>query len=213
MLLSDRILSTNADALDRMLSHRFVQDISSDRLDVEVFHRYIVYEGDFFQTAIAIFAHAVTDAPDIDSQRWLIGVMDALANTQVPYFEDVYVRRGIATVMDVPAAVDAFDAGMLEIAQNGRFIDIVTAMFAAEWMYWHWCRAAAVHPISDPDLRDWVDLHADDAFAAQALWLKDAIDRYGAPDQADRLAGVFGKVTELEIGFHSAAYDNKGSEP
>lgn len=211
MLLSDRILVANRDVLDQMLAHRFVQDISADRLDPAVFHRYLAYEGRFVRTAIAIFAHAVADAPDITSQRWLIGVLDALANSQVTYFEDVCARRGIAPVTDVPPAVDAFDAGMLGIAQTGRFIDIVTAMFAAEWMYWHWCRAAAAHPASDPDLRAWVDLHADDTFAQQALWLKDAIDRYGDAGDVDRLSAVFDKVTRLEIDFHTAAYESKGS--
>lgn len=211
MLLSDRILAANREVLDQMLSHRFVQDISADRLDTAVFHRYLGYEGRFVQTAIAIFAHAVADAPDITSQRWLIGVLDALANSQVTYFEDVCARRDIAPVTEVPPAVDAFDRGMLDIAQNGRFIDVITAMFAAEWMYWHWCRAAAAHEISDPDLRAWVDLHADDAFAQQALWLKDAIDQYGDVDEADRLSAVFDRVTRLEIDFHTAAYEGKGS--
>lgn len=209
MLLSDQILTANKDVLDQMLSHCFVKDICADRLEMEVFHRYLAYEGRFVQTAIAIFAHAVTGAPDIATKRWLIGVLDALANVQLPYFEDVCGRRGIAPATEVPIAVTDFDVGMLDIAQHGRFIDIVTAMFAAEWMYWHWCRAAANKTIRDPDLRAWVDLHADDDFAAQALWLKDAIDQHGDPADADKLSAIFERVTRLEIAFHSAAYEQK----
>ncbi|MGB3407009.1 MAG: TenA family protein [Jannaschia sp.] len=207
MLLSDHILTTNAAVLDRMLGHRFVADIRADRLRPDVFRRYLAYEGQFVETAISIFAHAVAVAPDITAQRWLIGVLDALANTQVRYFEDVFARLDIAPVAQPPVAVTAFDTGMLDIARTGSFSEIVTAMFAAEWMYWTWCRDAAAGQIGDPDLRAWVDLHADPAFADQALWLKQAIDTHGDPRDVDRLCAIFDRVMCLEIAFHGAAYD------
>ncbi|MGJ8545424.1 MAG: TenA family protein [Sulfitobacter sp.] len=203
MLLSDKILAANEAVLNDMLSHQFVADICADRLGRDVFHRYLAYEGQFVETAISIFAHAVACAPDITAQRWLIGVLDALANTQVAYFEEVFTRLDIA-----PAPEDKtdFGPGMLEIAQTGRFTDILTAMFAAEWMYWTWCCKAAAGEISDPDLRAWVDLHAEPEFAEQALWLKQAIDTYGDAQDAERLCGIFDRVTRLEIAFHSAPY-------
>ena len=93
----------------------------------------------------------------------------------------------------------AFDRGMLEIARQGSFTDIVTAMFAAEWMYWTWCSRAASREIADPHIRRWVDMHADEAFAAQARWLKTMIDRHAGPGDLARLSAIFGRVTELEI--------------
>ena len=61
--------------------------------------------------------------------------------------------------------------------------------------------------IAEPDLRAWVDLHATPDFEAQARWLKEAIDSYGDPSEAERLSVVFGHVMRLEIDFHAAAYD------
>ncbi|WP_342070951.1 TenA family protein [Yoonia algicola] len=207
MLLSDKILSANTDILDRMLKHRFVADVQADSLQRDVFHRYLAYEGQFVETAISIFAFATISAPDIGAQRWLIGVQDALANKQVPYFEDIFARRDIGVESQVPDAVAAFDAGMLEIARTGAFVDVLTAMFAAEWMYWTWSKATDTTQISDPDLRAWVDMHTATDFADQAMWLKNAIDTYGDESDVDRLAQVFNHVTQLEIDFHTAAYD------
>jgi len=206
MLLSDKILLANTDILDRMLEHRFVADIQADRLERDVFHRYLAYEGHFVETAISIFAFATIGAPDINARRWLIGVQDALANKQVPYFEDIFSRRGIMVETHVPDAVSAFDVGMLNIARTGAFVDVLTAMFAAEWMYWTWSKATDTRQISDPDLRVWVDMHTATDFADQAMWLKNAIDTYSDESDADRLSGVFNTVTQLEIEFHSAAY-------
>jgi thiaminase/transcriptional activator TenA len=93
---------------------------------------------------------------------------------------------------------------MLDLARDGDFLEIVTAMFAAEWMYWTWCSEAATRDIADPHIRRWVDLHADATFADQARWLKAAIDRHGQRGDRARLSAVFARVTELEIAFHDA---------
>lgn len=209
--LSDRMLRENAEVFARMTDHRFVQDIRTGRLPKEVFDRYLVIEGAFVETAIAIFAFAAARAEGIATRRRLVAVLDALANEQVAYFERVLAERGISSS---PAdlterRVAAFREGMLTIAETGGYADIVTAMFAAEWMYWTWSRDVAPVQPSDPHLRDWVDLHAAPDFEAQARWLKAEVDRAGhALDDAerDRLVRLFGRVQELEIAFHDAAY-------
>ncbi|MCR4265106.1 TenA family protein [Nitratireductor sp. ZSWI3] len=212
--LSEQMLRENAAVLEAMVDHRFVNDIEQDRLPLEVFERYLVYEGAFVDTAISIFAYAAAKAGTIGQKRWLIGVLDALANRQIAYFERTFAARAIdpsSHALDRPP-VEAFRAGMLEIARRGGFLDIVAAMFAAEWMYWTWSKRAAATRISDPVLREWVDMHADDAFAAQARWLKDELDAAGAGlDAAERarLSGVFGQVQRLEIAFHDAPYDGR----
>ncbi|MEM6711024.1 MAG: TenA family protein [Pseudomonadota bacterium] len=210
MSLSDVILERNHAVLDAMLTHRFVEDVCTDRLPDEVFKRYLAYEGAFVETAIAIFSFATARAPDMAAKRWMIGVLDALANVQVPYFEERITTLGIKQPAILPENARAFDQGMLTLAKNGEFLEIVTAMFAAEWMYWTWCQRASKLTLSNRDLAAWVALHVDDAFAEQALWLKRAIDRYAAPEDLSRLNDVFHTVTMLEIRFHDAPYEAKG---
>jgi thiaminase/transcriptional activator TenA len=105
--------------------------------------------------------------------------------------------------------VAAFRQSMLAFAAHGPYAEGVAAMFAAEWMYWHWCRRAASRKISAPILRRWVDLHAADEFARQARWLKQQIDVAGkslSPGGQRRISSVFRLALRLEIDFHSAAY-------
>ena len=208
--LSDFVLANGTEAWEAMQQHRFVTDIVADALPDAVFHRYLVYEGAFVATAMRIFSYAVIKAPDIDGQRWLIGVLDALANHQIAYFEQTFARLGVELSEIAPdARVEAFDSGMLTIAAEGKYIDIIAAMFAAEWMYWHWCTRAAQHRISNPVLKEWVDLHAAPEFEAQARWLKAELDRCGAglPEvEMGRVSALFNRVVQLEIDFHSAAY-------
>lgn len=202
--LSDLILQDNAGVFGRMLAHPFVRAIAENRLPGDAYHRYLVYEGAFVETAISIFAYATAKAPDLEAKRWLIGVQEALVRDQIPYFEQSFADLGVDTDIPVPDAVRAFDRGMLDLARDGDFAEIVTAMFAAEWMYWSWCSEAAAREIASPHIRRWVDLHADETFAEQARWLKAAIDRHASMDDRARLSAVFARVTELEIAFHDA---------
>ncbi|CAO1668603.1 TenA family protein [Salinicola sp. NYA28a] len=217
-LLTDRILAENADVFEAMVSHRFVHDIEADRLLVEVFDRYLLIEGAFVETAITILGYAVAKATDLDDRRKLIASLDALANEQMPYFEGAFTQRSIAPdpTLQAEPRVAAFREGMLAIARDGDFSAIITAMFAAEWMYWTWCDAIRQAPMSDPMVRDWIEMHAAPGFAAQARWLRDRLDALGAqmtPAQRDEAVRVFGEVQRLEIDFHSAAYVERECSP
>ncbi len=209
--LSEQILRENEAVLGEMLRHRFIEDIKADALPRPAFHRYLVYEGAFVDTAIAIFAYAVAKAETIDQKRWLIGVLDALANEQIAYFERTFARLGIVEndhAAGMPE-VESFRAGMLDIARTGAFLDIIAAMFAAEWMYWTWCQEAAQKTVRDPLLAEWIDLHANAAFAKQAMWLKLELDTAGErmrDEERARLSGIFEHAMRLEIDFHHAPY-------
>ena len=94
--LSDEILARNRDVWEAMQAHRFVRDIEQDRLDPGVFRRYLVYERSFVEAAITIFGHALVKAPGIEQQRWLIGVLHALAHEQIDYFRRAFAEVGMA---------------------------------------------------------------------------------------------------------------------
>lgn len=82
-------------------------------------------------------------------------------------------------------------------------------MFGAEWMYYFWCRRASEHYQSDADLRRWVEMHAEDEFYQQALWLKNELDRCAmalSEDEKQALSALYGEVLQWEIDFHHAAY-------
>jgi thiaminase/transcriptional activator TenA len=212
--LSDEILRSSQDVWERMQNHRFVRDIEEDRLPPAVFRRYLAYENAFVETAILIFGYAMVKAPALEQQRWLIGVLKALSEEQIDYFRRTFEALAMPEPewrdMVLPPAVSAFRDGMLVIAAHGSYIDGITAMFAAEWLYFTWCTRAAGRTISDAKLREWVDLHAAEDFAAQARWLRQQIDRAGeemGPASRQRQAAIFRRALELEIDFHSAAYD------
>ncbi|HBQ80002.1 MAG TPA: TenA family transcriptional regulator [Erwinia persicina] len=208
---SERLLREHQPAWQAMQQHPFVTDIERQQLPAAVFNRYLVFEGQFVATAIAIFALGVSKAPDIRSQRWLIGVLNALVDTQIAWFDAVLARRQINPA-DYPGdlpGVRRFDDGMRQAAQEGSYAEIITLMFGAEWMYYHWCHRVNEQTLQDDDVRCWVSMHAGEAFYQQACWLKEELDRCAdALSEAEKqaLSALYGRVLQWEIDFHTAAY-------
>lgn len=214
MSLSEEILRDSADEWNRMQQHRFVTDIEADRLPPAAFRRYLAYENQFVETAILIFGYMLVKAPDLETRQRLVKVLQALSDDQISYFRKAFDTLGMAEAewkdIVAPPAVAAFRDGMLLTAAHGTYVEAVAAMFAAEWMYWTWCSRAARKTISDPVLREWVELHAAADFASQALWLRGQIDAAGVgmnEAARRRVTEVFRRALELEIEFHAAAYE------
>ena len=212
-----RLQKENRDIWDAMQQHRFVADILADRLDPDVFRRYLVFEQGFVETAILIFGHAMLKAPAFAQRRRLISVLHSLAEDQLTYFAGVFRALDMSPALAAdlaPAAVQRFDGGMLAIAKSGSYADILAIMLAAEWMYGTWCLRAANVEIAGAELRRWVALHAERGFLDQIDWMIDEINREAtALDDAgrDRLSALFREALQLEIAFHDAAYEDRST--
>jgi len=157
------------------------------------------------------FNNKLIKAPDIRHQRWLIGVLDALANEQIAYFERVMRERNIQPqdYLHSTPDVQRFSQGMLDSAKTGSYAEILTLMFGAEWMYYHWCQRVSQSVIADADIKEWVAMHAEKTFIDQASWLKAELDGLAVSldeTQLQRLSALYGDVLQWEIDFHSAAF-------
>ena len=207
----ERIRAANIVAWDAMQSHRFVTDIEHDRLPPDVFRRYLVFEHGFVETALQILGHAMVKAPAFAQRRRLVVMLHALSEGQLVWFDECFETLGIAPADAMPpAAVQALGDGMLGVAAEGGYADIIAVMLAAEWMYETWCIRVARGRIGDPILAAWIDLHVSPDFRGAVAWLHGEIEREAASlDQPgrDRLAALFGHALRLEIAFHEAAYD------
>lgn len=208
---TEQLLAEHLNSWQAMQTHPFVTGIEDGTLPARVFNQYLVFEGDFVATAIGIFSYAVIKAPDIRHQRWLIGVLDALANEQIAYFERVMSMRNIDPLHYRRSAPEVyrFSQGMLRTAETGSYAEILTLMFGAEWMYYHWCSRVSQTAIADPDVKAWVVMHAEKTFIEQANWLKAELDHCATQLSAaerQRLSVLYGQVIQWEIDFHSAAF-------
>jgi thiaminase (transcriptional activator TenA) len=210
---SDWVRAEAGSLWDRMVQHRFTQDVALDTVAPEVWRRYLIYEYSFVETAVVIFGYALVRAPSIAERTRLAKVLSDLTNEQISYFEDVFVAMGIQPTerhaIVPPVEVGAFRDGMLATAANGTYEEIIGSMCAAEWMYLTWCSEASQRSQSDPGVSEWVAMHAAPPFVAQVAWLRAQLDEFGpslGPQRQRSVAAAFSRALALEIGFHDAPY-------
>jgi thiaminase (transcriptional activator TenA) len=210
---SDWLRAKNQATWDAMVTHRFCRDLASDRLSEAAFVRYLRYEHAFVRAAIGIFAYALVKAPTAADQDHLIGVLAGLAGEQEDYFRRAFAGLGLDPAPPAPDALPEaardLREGVLAIAAEGSFAEILAAMLAAEWMYLTWCEQAHACDPTREAPADWIRLHVEPAFRAQVDWLRRRLDELGptlATGVQARCAGLFGRVLVLEIAFHDAPY-------
>ena len=132
---------------------------------------------------------------------------------QEDYFRRAFARLrldpGPLAPETLPEAARGLREGVLAIAAEGEFVEILVAMLAAEWMYLTWCEEAHARGPRREAPADWIRLHVEPAFRAQVAWLKRRLDELGPKLSAEgqrRCADHFGRVLALEIAFHDAPY-------
>ncbi len=198
--------------------HRFMQELSSGRLDEAVFKRYLVHEYSFVKTSAAVLGYAIAYAPSMDAKARLVDAARALTTEQRGYFERAFTALGVPASEREPrvlhSSVLAFRDTVLGAAAHGGYEETLATMLAAEWMYLTWSKRAAGRLPPHPLYKEWISIHVSPAFEAHVSWMRGELDALGplipAYHQA-QVAYVFRRTLELEVGFHDAAYPRGGA--
>ena len=205
---SAALVGRNAALLDRACGIRFVREATDGTLGAGDLARYLLVEEAFVLTAARVLGRVVWESttwPDLlPSARSLTN----LVTEQRDYFAAVRDRHPATGGPAALARAQVLsDVVLQQVAEAGRPAAL-TGMLAAETMYARWCTAAAAQPAPrDPDLQDWIALHAAPAFLTQVDALRvdvDALDPGTVDDAA--LDRWFGAVLEAEIVFHDAVH-------
>ena len=201
----------NENRWNSMLNHRFIREMGTDTILNTVFECYLYNEHAFVRSAIRIFAYALAKTTEVDDQDRIVKIVYALATEQDQYFHKTYQAMGLNYREPMPAGENALllSEGAIGIAESGTFLEILSTMLAAEWMYLTWCEAAASGKATGVK-KAWIDLHVDNGFRDQVAWLTRRVNELGmvAPsDIQDACSRHFGNMLDWEIAFHDAPYE------
>ena len=195
-----------------VVDHRFVRELADGSVDDDVFERYLVQDYAFVGTLVSAFGYAVGGAPTMDAKASLTGFLAALTDEEDDYFErsfdalDVPERdRRDPALADV---TEAFEDLLLRASLRGGYAETLAVLVPAEWTYLTWATGITGRP--DPfHLREWIDLHASEAFGAFVERLRAELDAHGAAAserRQRRLDRLFGRTVRLERAFFDHAY-------
>jgi len=202
-----------------MVDHRFVSEVAENELERGVFERYLLQEYAFVETSAATVGYAIGKAPSMAARRRLSDALSGLVGDQTDYFErafdDLGVPRDRWADPPLTPATARFRDLVLRAATAGGYVEALTPMLAAEWLYATWCAEAAATVSAETYEGRWVSLHTAREFVEHAEWLRDQLDEYGPSLPAHRerrVRDLFERTLRCEVAFHHAPYD-PDSEP
>lgn len=196
-------------AWDAAVEHRFVRELADGSVADDVFARYLVADRAFVETLTGVFGRALAQAPP-DSRAPLADFLGVLTDEEDDYFERAL--DALPAPAGDPAAhptTEAFRDHLLAAADEGGYAETLAVLVPAEWCYLDWATGLESPP--EPfHLREWVDLHANEAFVGFVGWLRGELDRKFqtlSPRREDRVRRRFDRTVRLEADFFEAAYD------
>lgn len=200
-------------AWSRATAHRFVDELAEGTIDDAVFRRYLVQDYAFISSLVRLVGYAVASAPSTEAARRLTGFLGVLTDEEDDYFERAFdaldVPAADRTHPDVLPPTEALEDLLVRGGLEGGYAERLAVLLAVEWVYLEWATAIAEANPGVFYLREWIDLHADDDFAAFVGWLRDELDREG-PELNDRRRRLverhFRRAVNLEVDFFEAAY-------
>lgn len=200
-------------AWTQAIDHRFTHEIAEDRLDDEVFGRYLMNEYSFVETSATVLGYAIAKAPSIDQKARLAEALRSLTADQRAYFIKVFPALGISSgqreTFTFSPAVLSFRDTVLRAAAHGGYEESLATMLAAEWMYLTWSKRASQKAPVRPYTAEWIELHVSAAFEDHVSWMRGQLDMYGPallPYRQAEVAYLFNRTLELEIAFHDAPF-------
>ena len=116
----------------------------------------------------------------------------------------------------------AFGDYLKNIALQGSFHDIITALLCAEWLYLDWSQRLiksipspaqrgkvrkGVQPLN-PFYRQWIDIHAGDELSTFVAWMRRTLDSAPNPN-IPRLRRIFRDTLRYEYLFFQMAYNGE----
>ncbi len=197
----------------RAIDHRFTRELAEDSLPDEVYRRYLIQDYIFLDVLVRIVGYAIATAPSMESRVKLSAFLAAVTDEENTYFLRSFEALGV-TDRDLgttaPNEVTAgFQETMLGAAESGGYVDILSVLLPAEWIYLDWAKPVAARRPERFYLREWIELHSLPEFESFVGWLRGELDREAGALPEERqmaLAGLFRRIAELEVAFFDAAY-------
>ena len=199
---------------DNYTNHKFVQDISSGKLNRKLFLKYLIQDYVFLIHFSRAWALLVVKSNSINEMKIASGTLDALVNKEIQLHIDTCKKEGITEkeLFYAEEKLDnlAYTRFVLEIGYSGEFLDLLVALIPCIFGYGQ----IGLHlkkevNINNPYI-DWINAYSSDDYQNVCINIGKMLDlaiydRLGKDFKNNikwsKLENTFLIATKLEINF------------
>jgi thiaminase/transcriptional activator TenA len=222
MRFTDELRAACSEQWDRVVRHRFTDEVASGTIDRSVLGRYLVQDHRFLDSFVVLLASIVAGARSLEDRIPACQFLAVVTGKENTYFERCFAKlgggcatpEGRALVPDAPCT-ERFCRLMRDVASRGTLGEMLSVMVVCEWSYLSWAQRVLDRTVRDDFVTyEWVDLHSGSFFEEVVSYLRGLLDREGQTmSEEDRRAchQRFQQAVQLEEEFFDNAYSNRGS--
>jgi thiaminase/transcriptional activator TenA len=197
--------------------HAFTRAIGDGTMPAEAYARYLIEDYTFVTDLASTLGYLVAKAPSMQAKSRLAGFLALLTSEENDYFLRSFEALDIAPDVYETAAqgpvTRAFSDLLLTASGKGSYADGLACLLCAEWCYLTWGLREAKKPRPEAFyLAEWIDLHAVAGFETFVTWIRTEMDRIGPalqPEEQERAARLFCRMSALEVAFFETAWTGK----
>ncbi|MBM3926016.1 MAG: hypothetical protein FJ320_08535 [SAR202 cluster bacterium] len=219
---------------ERTVTHPFVLELGDGSLPWDKFQRYFQQDHLFLRDWVYLLTLGAAKAPDFHHARPLVAFLHSVLGGEEKLFQDAFDKMGLTQAqvraLEPLPTTRAFGDLLKNIALQGSFPDILTALLCAEWVYVDWSQRLvkgspasdkSLPPLrgkvrmggrglgrglpSDPFYRQWIEIHAGDELSTFVAWMRRTLDSTPNPN-IPRLRRIFRDTLRYEYLFFQMAY-------
>lgn len=197
--------------------HRFVEELQIGQIDDAVYRAYLVQDHAFVRELVSLFGYAVARAPTIEAKWPFIEFLEMVTSEENDHFERALDAYSVDPETRRSPPVGDVTARFVELmgeAAAGSYADTLAVLVPVEWIYLDWATWADEQGRPDAWVLDeWIELHANEAFAAFVEHIRAELDRElerASLDERQRIRRLFVRAVRLEVDFWDQAYELAG---
>ncbi len=207
----------------KILSHKFVTEISKGILPMNKFLFYLEQDNYFLQVFSGFLQSAKQKTTDIQTKEWLDSLYISTVNFEMGMQKQLLDKiSGVSSNPDIarqnisPSNTTLeYTRFLLQISYNGTINEIVSAMAPCPWTYLEIALLLSKHHIDNEVYRNWVKFYCSNESQKQVEELKQVLNTLGENENQDeeskeRMKNHFAFACNYEYRFWDMAY-NLGS--
>mmetsp|Transcript_9227 Transcript_9227/g.10707 ORF Transcript_9227/g.10707 Transcript_9227/m.10707 type:complete len:217 (+) Transcript_9227:98-748(+) len=213
MRFTEELRESAGSQWDRVVNHKFTDELAEGTLDKEVLKRYLIQDYRFLDAFVVLLSTIISKARNLSDRIPGCQFLALITDKENTYFDRSLVKLGAKDNGDIPDApcTTAFCNLMLEVAQSGHLGEMLAVIVVCEWSYLLWGeRVLSKTKRDDFENYEWVDLHSGQFFAGVVEYLRGLLDKEGEliddVQDKEKCRKSFLRAVQCEEDFFDFAY-------
>lgn len=211
---SDELKNAVGDQWNRVINHKFTQELAAGTIDRQVLKKYLIQDHRFLDAFVILLGSIVAHARSLQDRIPACQFLALVTSKENTYFERCFEKLGCtaeerAKIPDA-ACTTGFCNLMREVALEGTLAEMLAVITVCEWSYLSWGNLVKDKTVRDDFVTyEWVDLHTGDSFEQLVEYLRGLLDKEGTligDAERDVCQKRFSRAVQLEEDFFNMPY-------